>query len=85
MGTKWIYGFGGGTAEGTAEQVQLLGGKGAGLAQMSRLGIPVPPGFTLTTEVCHLYHERGGSYPDGLEEQFRGQLQTLEEALGRGF
>jgi pyruvate,orthophosphate dikinase len=82
---KWIYAFGGGTAEGRADQIRLLGGKGAGLAQMSRLGIPVPPGFTLTTEVCHLYHERGERYPEGLDAEFEAQLATLEALLGRGF
>ena len=68
---KRIYFFGGGTAEGSADQVQLLGGKGAGLAQMSLLGIPVPPGFTLTTELCHEYHDNERSYPEGFEAEFR--------------
>ncbi len=66
---KYIYAFGGGSAEGDGSQKDLLGGKGAGLAEMSRLGIPVPPGFTLTTEVCRFYQEHGGAYP---EESGRG-------------
>ena len=82
---KWIYAFGDGTAEGEASATGLLGGKGAGLAQMSRLGIPVPPGFTLTTEVCNHYNAHGGSYPEGVEEQFEAQLANLEALLGRGF
>ncbi len=68
-GTKHIYSFGGGAAEGRGDQKELLGGKGAGLAEMSGLGLPVPPGFTLTTEVCVGYHARGETYPDGLEEE----------------
>ena len=85
MGEKRIYAFGGGTAEAEGTEIDLLGGKGAGLAQMSRLGIPVPPGFTLTTEVCHLYHENGGSYPDDLDGEFQDQLHRLEELQGKTF
>ncbi len=65
--TRWVYGFGGGAAEGSAGMRELLGGKGAGLAEMSRLGLPVPPGFTITTEVCAAYAEIDGRYPDGLK------------------
>ncbi len=62
--TKWVYSFGGGDAEGGAEMKNLLGGKGANLAEMSNLGLPVPPGFTITTEVCtHFYNERRQTYP----------------------
>ena len=77
MSTKYIYFFGGGDAEGRGDQKELLGGKGAGLAEMSSLGLPVPPGFTLTTEACIHYHEHGGNYPEGLEEQFETQLAHL--------
>ncbi len=85
MSEKWIYFFGDGSAEGRGDQKELLGGKGAGLAEMSGLGIPVPPGFTLTTEACIHYHANEKDYPDGLEEQFAEQLQRLEELQGRKF
>ena len=85
MSEKWIYFFGDGSAEGRGDQKELLGGKGAGLAEMSGLGIPVPPGFTLTTEACIHYHANDKNYPDGLEEQFAEQLHRLEELQGRKF
>ncbi len=85
MAEKHIYAFGGGEAEGGGDDRELLGGKGAGLAEMSRLAIPVPPGFTITTEVCGYYHAHGASYPDGLEAQFAGHLAALGQRLGRGF
>ena len=66
--TKWVYGFGAGQAEGNAEMRALLGGKGANLAEMSNLGLPVPPGFTITTEVCTYLHEHGREYPDELKQ-----------------
>src|SRR5215207_8846368 len=59
----WVYTFGGGNAEGSAEMRDLLGGKGAGLAEMANLGLPVPPGFTITTEVCSFYYANGKKYP----------------------
>src|SRR6185436_932270 len=73
------------SAEGNGSQKDLLGGKGAGLAEMSRLGIPVPPGFTLTTEVCSVYQENQGSYPEGLEDEVEEHLRRVEEQLGRRF
>jgi pyruvate,orthophosphate dikinase len=85
MGEKYIYLFGGGAGEGAGQGKDLLGGKGAGLAQMSALGIPVPPGFTITTRVCNAYHAAGGTYPDGLEQQFEDQLAALEKMQGRKF
>jgi pyruvate,orthophosphate dikinase len=85
MSKKWIYFFGGGSAEGRGDQKELLGGKGAGLAEMSGLGLPVPPGFTLTTEACIHYHANNGNYPEGLEEQFAEHLRRLEELQGRRF
>jgi pyruvate,orthophosphate dikinase len=82
---KYIYAFGDGTAEGRGDQKELLGGKGAGLAEMSRLGIPVPPGFTITTEACIYYHDHGSQYPAGLEDEFDRHLARLGETLGRRF
>jgi pyruvate,orthophosphate dikinase len=82
---KHIYAFGGGTADGRGDQKALLGGKGAGLAEMSRLGIPVPPGFTLTTEVCTWFQEHEGTYPPGLERELEEHLQQLEERTGQRF
>ena len=85
MPAKYVYAFGGGSAEGNGTQKDLLGGKGAGLAEMSRLGIPVPPGFTLTTEVCTFYQEHEGRYPDGLEAELEEHLRRVEERLGLRF
>jgi pyruvate,orthophosphate dikinase len=82
---KYVYSFGAGTAEGRKDQKELLGGKGAGLAEMSGLGLPVPPGFTVTTEVCKWYHANGEKYPGGFEEELRGALQRLEKLQGRKF
>jgi pyruvate, orthophosphate dikinase len=83
--TKWVYGFGGGAAEGRAEMRNLLGGKGAGLAEMCNLGLPVPPGFTITTEVCTRFYENDNSYPPDLEDQVAGGLAAIERALGARF
>jgi pyruvate,orthophosphate dikinase len=85
MQPKYVYAFGGGSAEGDGTQKDLLGGKGAGLAEMSRLGIPVPPGFTVTTEVCTFYQDHEGSYPEGLEREVAAQMAKLEELAGQGF
>ena len=82
---KFVYLFGGGKTDGSAEMKELLGGKGANLAEMARLGIPVPPGFTITTEVCRYYTEHGGEYPQGLEDQVREGVKHLEEVTGRRF
>ncbi|HWO73223.1 MAG TPA: pyruvate, phosphate dikinase [Dehalococcoidia bacterium] len=82
---KYVYLFGNGRADGSAEMRDLLGGKGAGLAEMTNLGIPVPPGFTITTEVCTAYYERGRQYPPGLEEQVREGVRFVENLLGRRF
>ena len=79
MTHKWVYTFGDGTAEGRSEMRNLLGGKGANLAEMSNLGLPVPPGFTCTTEVCTAFYENGRSYP----EEFRGQVQDALDAIGK--
>jgi pyruvate,orthophosphate dikinase len=83
--TQWVYGFGGGKAQGGAAMRNLLGGKGANLAEMSALGLPVPPGFTITTEVCTWYYKNDHGYPDGLEEQCAAALADIEKSVGRGF
>jgi pyruvate,orthophosphate dikinase len=77
--------FGGGTAEGRAEMKDLLGGKGAGLAEMSSLGLPVPPGFTITTEVCSYYYGHGKSYPPELRKEVAEGLGALEHSLSARF
>ena len=84
MTDRYVYFFGAGQTEGSREMKDLLGGKGAGLAEMARIGVPVPPGFTITTEVCRLYL-RGGTYPEGLREQVLGALRRLEGATGKRF
>ncbi|HEX9942780.1 MAG TPA: pyruvate, phosphate dikinase, partial [Thermoanaerobaculia bacterium] len=85
MPVKYVYAFGAGSAEGDGSQKELLGGKGAGLAEMSRLGSPVPPGFTITTEVCAYFQEHHGSYPEGLEREVEQHLALLEERTGQRF
>ena len=82
---KHIYAFGGDTAEGAGKGKELLGGKGYGLAEMSLLGIPVPPGFTLTTAVCTHYQAHAGKYPETLEGELEEHLKRLEERLGQRF
>ena len=74
MMTQWVYGFGGGSADGDASMKNLLGGKGANLAEMSSLGLPVPPGFTITTEVCTHYYANNETYPAGLDAQVQAAL-----------
>ena len=69
--TKWVYSFGDGEADGAAEMRNLLGGKGANLAEMAILEIPVPPGCTITTEICTYYNENNKSYPKELEQQLK--------------
>jgi len=85
MGKKFVYFFGEGQADGSAQMKDLLGGKGANLAEMTRLGIPVPPGFTISTEVCTYYYQNKGKYPEGLEEEVREALARLEKIMGRRF
>ncbi|MSP43738.1 MAG: pyruvate, phosphate dikinase [Alphaproteobacteria bacterium] len=82
---KWVYAFGAGKAEGAARLRNLLGGKGANLAEMSSLGLPVPPGFTLTTEVCTAFYTNQKNYPDGLEAQVLSALAQIEAQAGRRF
>ena len=83
--TKWIYAFGGGTAEGSAEMRELLGGKGANLAEMAGLGLPVPPGFTITTEVCTHFTGSEGNYPDGLDAELMAAMTGLEGVMDAKF
>ncbi|WP_375660552.1 pyruvate, phosphate dikinase [Bartonella sp. CL71SXKL] len=82
---KWVYSFGDGKAEGSASERNLLGGKGANLAEMSNLGLPVPPGFTLTTEVCNFYYAHDKSYPEELQESVKQALRRVGEQTGREF
>src|SRR5512135_2083294 len=83
--TKWVYSFGGGGAEGRADMRNLLGGKGAGLAEMCNLGLPVPPGFTITTEVCTYYYANNNSYPETLKAEVKNALAAVEKSLGAKF
>ncbi len=83
--TKWVYGFGNGSAEGRADMRNLLGGKGANLAEMSNLGLPVPPGFTITTEICTWFYAHDKSYPPELKKQLAVALAGVEELLGARF
>ena len=83
--TKWVYGFGGGAAEGGAGMRELLGGKGANLAEMSTLGLPVPPGFTITTEVCSAYYQNRERYPGGLDGEVAAALEAVEKLAGASF
>lgn len=85
MVQKYVYFFGNGKAEGKADMRNLLGGKGANLAEMTNLGIPVPPGFTITTEVCTLFYKNNRQYPEGMEEQIKENLAALEKAMGSKF
>src|ERR671925_2088895 len=78
---KWIYQF----SEGSAKMRDLLGGKGAGAAEMTRAGMPVPPGFTITTEACRAYYSAGGKFPRGLWEQVLPALKVLERKAGKKF
>jgi pyruvate,orthophosphate dikinase len=83
--TKWVYLFGDGTAEGAAEMKNLLGGKGANLAEMSNLGVPVPPGFTITTGVCTSYYENNNQYPDSLDSDVDDAIKFIEDKVDAKF
>jgi len=83
--TAWVYSFGGGGADGDASMKTLLGGKGANLAEMSALGLPVPPGFTVTTEACVHYYANARAYPDDLAEQVEAGLAKIEQLTGNAF
>ena len=83
--TKWVYSFGGGQAEGNTAMKNLLGGKGANLAEMASLGLPVPPGFTLSTDVCTSFYDNGNKYPDELSAQTDDGLKIIEKITGKLF
>src|SRR5215211_4174210 len=80
---KFVYSFGGGKADGKAEMKSLLGGKGANLAEMSIIGIPVPPGFTITTEVCATYYENGRKLPEAAKPQVEAAIKQMEGQVGK--
>ncbi len=82
---KWVYTFGDGKAEGGADMRDLLGGKGANLAEMANLGLPVPPGFTITTEVCTYFYQHGKSYPADLKQEVEAALGFVAKVVGKRF
>jgi pyruvate, orthophosphate dikinase len=82
---KWVFSFGAGHNEGRADMKNLLGGKGANLAEMASIGLPVPPGFTISTEVCTAYYENHREYPEGLKAQVTAALAGIEKAAGLRF
>jgi pyruvate,orthophosphate dikinase len=85
MATKYVYFFGGGKADGNGKMKELLGGKGANLAEMCLIGLPVPAGFTLTTEVCNYYTDHGRQYPPELKAEVEAALKKTEEVMGAKF
>jgi pyruvate, orthophosphate dikinase len=80
---KYVYAFGGGTADGDGKMKDVLGGKGAGLAEMSRAGVPVPPGFTISTEVCNIYFQNKNSVPKEISQEIAQELANLEAKMGK--
>src|ERR1051326_792299 len=78
---KWVYLF----SEGNAKMRELLGGKGAGVAEMTNAGLPVPPGFTITTEACNAYYESNKQFPPGMWDQVLAALKIVEQQTGKGF
>ena len=85
MAEKYVYFFGNGQAEGRADMKNLLGGKGANLAEMTSIGLPVPPGFTISTEVCTYYYANGETYPTALNDEVEANLKKVEQIMGRTF
>lgn len=83
--SKWVYTFGNGQAEGDASMRNLLGGKGANLAEMNKVGLPVPPGFTVTTEVCTYYYNNNHTYPSDLKDQVKEAVTHVEKIMGKKF
>lgn len=83
--SKWVFGFGDGKADGSVNLKNLLGGKGANLAEMASLGLPVPPGFTISTEICSYFYDQGETYPDDLSEQIQSALKEIEKNVGAEF
>jgi pyruvate,orthophosphate dikinase len=85
MAEKYVYYFGGGRAEGSGDMKDLLGGKGANLAEMTNAGLPVPPGFTITTKACNAYFSLGGQFPEGMWDEVFAALRRVEEETGKRF
>jgi pyruvate,orthophosphate dikinase len=83
--TQYVYVFGAGRADGSTQMKQLLGGKGANLAEMTNIGVPVPPGITITTQACRTYYDLGQRWPKGLEEELQQKLRWLEKVAEKGF
>src|SRR5262249_29619041 len=81
--TRYVYYFGDGKADGNGKMKPLLGGKGANLAEMTRIGLPVPPGFTITTEVCSYFYQNKKTYPSELSEQVGSALAKVERSAGK--
>src|SRR5581483_5500382 len=80
---KYVYSFGNGTADGDGKMKEVLGGKGAGLAEMSRAKLPVPPGFTISTAVCNIYFENNKQVPEEVNQEMIKALHVLEERMGQ--
>ena len=80
---KYVYSFGGGQAEGHGTMKDVLGGKGAGLAEMTNAGLPVPPGFTIATSACRLYFENGNKMPEPIAREYPPATERLESLLGK--
>ena len=85
MANKYVYVFANGTADGNGSMKDILGGKGAGLAEMTNAGLPVPPGFTITTEACNAYYSDGGKFPKGMWNQVLSAIKTVEKSTGKEF
>src|SRR5256886_2648737 len=83
--SKYVYFFGSGQAEGRADMKNLLGGKGANLAEMTNIGLPVPAGFTITTEVCNYYYAHDNNYPPELKKEVDEAMKKTEQAMGAKF
>src|SRR2546423_5896545 len=81
--SRYVYYFGDGYADGAGNMKPLLGGKGANLAEMTRIGLPVPPGFTITTEVCTYFYENKRTYPPQLKAQVAAALERVEKSVGK--
>src|SRR6266542_6118922 len=82
MTTKYVYYFGGGKADGSADMKDLLGGKGANLAEMANLGLPVPAGFTIVTDYCNVYLQQGRKFGDDLKQQVGEAMRKVEQIMG---
>src|SRR3978361_1223216 len=81
--SKYVYSFGGGTADGAGTKKDTVGGKGAGLAEMSRAGLPVPPGFTIATDVCNIYFKNDNHVPDVIQKEIDKAITKLEKQMGQ--